>query len=123
MYKIPLKKKNLQTVVSSDPKKPVPISWGAVLKDMSQFTDQNGFSPNEMRISIAILQKLDENAKKKYILFEDKEYEFLKSRFQKGFRFNFADVTLVEFCDDFDNAEKVDISDLDLKPKKTRKSN
>lgn len=69
-------------------------------------SDGKGFSIGEIRQSVKILDRI-EDAEDSLIL-EDTEYQYLLARLQ-NFRFSFAHKALVEFIDDLESAEDVEL--------------
>lgn len=102
MFRIPLKVKNLEKIKDANGVA-LKMSWAQTIEDMCQFT-KDGFTPAEMRLAIKIIDKLE--IQEKELSLSKAEYDFLMERLNIGFKFRFADKTILEFIEDLEQVKE-----------------
>lgn len=111
LYKFkPLKVRKIKVPGQSE----VIVKWSNMLESLLQFT-KDGFTPDAMRKTIKILDKLEsafkseeeknltESNEIRFILFTEEEVSLIKSKFAEGFKFSIADKAILEFIEDVEN--------------------
>ena len=84
-----------------------PLSYSTMLKMLIRLKrkGKSGYTPTEVRTVTRLCALVDESVD--YVLLSDKDYEFIRDKLDECENFAVAHKNIVEFLDDFENAENL----------------